>query len=140
MVVYQCHFADAPSPVRPVLACPHLDPASGGQVERLQQKLEEAHGGDYNALARAYRSLLQHIQALQIEAQAAALYNRLLVVAKAPVQFCLHTAGRHIRHKSQLSVRLVTQSRTCKYPVLLSTILVPENNAPHAYTRYQVIE
>mmetsp|Transcript_13238 Transcript_13238/g.40097 ORF Transcript_13238/g.40097 Transcript_13238/m.40097 type:complete len:301 (+) Transcript_13238:224-1126(+) len=39
------------------------------EVERLQRKLGDVHDGDYNALARAYRSLVQHIQALQMEAQ-----------------------------------------------------------------------
>lgn len=39
------------------------------KVEFLERQLEDAHLGDYNTLARAYRSLLQHIQTLRVEAQ-----------------------------------------------------------------------
>lgn len=39
------------------------------KVKRLEQQIEDSHISDYNSLARAYRSLLQHIQALQVEAQ-----------------------------------------------------------------------
>lgn len=39
------------------------------QVLRLQYKLGELHGGDYNALRRAYDSLCQHVSALEEEAR-----------------------------------------------------------------------
>ncbi|KAL4430577.1 hypothetical protein ABPG77_005817 [Micractinium sp. CCAP 211/92] len=39
------------------------------EVLRLQYKLGELHGGDYNALRRAYDSLCQHVSALEEEAR-----------------------------------------------------------------------
>jgi hypothetical protein len=38
-------------------------------VLRLQRKLGELHGGDLNALRRAYASLSQHVAALEEEAR-----------------------------------------------------------------------
>lgn len=120
----------------------HLDPARGVQVERLQQKLEEAHGGDYNALARAYRSLLQHIQALQIEAQVAAIDNWLLVLgifAKAAVQSPPPRYGRHIMHYSHLSVRLLTQCKTYSGQFHPHLFECRKNDAPHAPMLHAVL-
>lgn len=37
------------------------------QVHRLHRKLERFHVSDYNALRRAYRSLAQHVTALEEE-------------------------------------------------------------------------
>lgn len=39
------------------------------QLERLQRRLGELHATDLNALRRAYRSLCQHVSALEGEAQ-----------------------------------------------------------------------
>ena len=38
------------------------------QVDRLQRRLGELHGGDYNSLRRAYTTLCQHVAALEAEA------------------------------------------------------------------------
>lgn len=43
--------------------------AAPRQVLRLQRQLTEAHGGDSDAIRRAYMALVQHVTALQQEAQ-----------------------------------------------------------------------
>lgn len=42
------------------------------QVHRLHQKLEHFHVSDYNALRRAHRSLVQHVEALEAEVRTGA--------------------------------------------------------------------